>query len=73
LAVGLASAGVVSLRFDLRGHGRSERFVDDKPYWDDGRIGAAAGRELTEEGSLAHSPTFRLGRPLLNEVFYPAP
>jgi pimeloyl-ACP methyl ester carboxylesterase len=137
LAAGLAEAGVASLRFDLRGHGRSEgrqedltlagvvndiraavghareltgtpvnvigtsfgggvsafyagrypdevrrlvlfnplieyrkRFVDDKPYWHDGRIDEKAGRELTERGSLAHSPTFRLGRPLLNEVFY---
>jgi pimeloyl-ACP methyl ester carboxylesterase len=137
LAAGLDKAGVASLRFDLRGHGRSEgrqedltlagvvndiraavghareltgtpvnvigtsfgggvsafyagrypdevrrlvlfnplieyrkRFVDDKPYWHDGRIDEEAGRELTERGSLAHSPTFRLGRPLLNEVFY---
>ena len=140
LAVGLADAGVASLRFDLRGHGRSEgrqedltiagvvndirsavshareitgapvnvlgtsfaggisgfyaaqypdevrrlvlfnplieyrkRFVDDKPYWHDGRIDEAAGWELSQRGSLVHSPTFRLGRPLLNEVFYMRP
>jgi uncharacterized protein len=47
-----------------------KRFVDDKPYWHDGRINEEAGRELTERGSLPHSPMFRLGRPLLNEVFY---
>jgi hypothetical protein len=141
LAHGLTRAGMASLRFDLRGHGRSEgrqedltlagvvndiraavayarvtaggvpinvvgtsfgggisgfytarypaevrrlvlfnplieyrrRFVDDKPYWHDGRIDEAAGRELTERGSLVHSPTFRLGRALLNEVFYLRP
>ncbi len=50
-----------------------KRFVDDKPYWHNGRINEEAGRELTERGSLPHSPTFRLGRPLLNEVFYLRP
>jgi fermentation-respiration switch protein FrsA (DUF1100 family) len=49
------------------------RFVDDKPYWHGGSIDEAAGRELAERGWLAHSPTFRLGRPLLNEVFYLRP
>jgi pimeloyl-ACP methyl ester carboxylesterase len=141
LATELASAGVASLRFDLRGHGDSEgtqedltlsgvvndvraaveharhltggapvnvlgasfsggicgfyaaqfpaevrrlvllnplvnykkRFIDDKPYWTDGRIDEAAARELTQHGFLAHSPTFKLGRPLLNEVFYLRP
>ncbi|MDT4990211.1 MAG: uncharacterized protein QOH97_103 [Actinoplanes sp.] len=50
-----------------------KRFVDDKPYWHDGRIDEQAGRELAAQGSLAHSPTFRVGRPLLNEVFYLRP
>ncbi len=50
-----------------------QRFVDDKPYWHDGRISEAAGRELAEQGFVAHSPTFKLGRPLLNEVFYLRP
>ena len=45
------------------------RFIDEKPYWHDGRIDADAGRLLAEHGYLEHSPAFRLGRPLLNEVF----
>jgi len=141
LAVGLAQAGISSLRFDLRGHGESEgrqeeltlsgvlndihsalaqlrqlapgvpvsllgasfaggicayyaaenpaelvklvlinplvnykkRFIDDKPYWIGGQISEDAGRELAENGSIAHSPSFKLGRPLLNEVFYLRP
>ncbi|GAB1691285.1 alpha/beta hydrolase [Krasilnikovia sp. M28-CT-15] len=141
LADGMATAGVASLRFDLRGHGESEgrqedltiagvlndirsavahartqagttvvnllgasfgggicgyyaghrptdldrlvlinplvnykgRFVDDKPYWSDDQIDESAGRELSENGFLPHSPTFKLGRPLLNEVFHLRP
>lgn len=47
-----------------------KRFVDDKPYWHDGRIDDAEGRQLAEQGFVLHSPDFMLGRPLLNEVFY---
>jgi pimeloyl-ACP methyl ester carboxylesterase len=50
-----------------------KRFVDDKPYWSHDQIDEAAGRELSQQGFLAHSPTFKLGRPLLNEVFYLRP
>jgi pimeloyl-ACP methyl ester carboxylesterase len=50
-----------------------KRFIDDKPYWHDDCIGAEAGAELSEQGFVAHSPTFRLGRALLNEVFYIQP
>ncbi|WP_436528443.1 alpha/beta hydrolase [Actinoplanes sp. HUAS TT8] len=50
-----------------------KRFIDDKPYWSNGQIDESAGRELEENGFLPHSPTFRLGRPLLNEVFYLRP
>jgi pimeloyl-ACP methyl ester carboxylesterase len=49
------------------------RFIDDKPYWTNDHIGEEAGRELVEQGSLAHSPTFKLGRALLNEVFHIRP
>jgi pimeloyl-ACP methyl ester carboxylesterase len=50
-----------------------KRFIDDKPYWQDDRIDEAAGHELSEHGFVAHSPTFKLGRALLNEVFYVQP
>ncbi|HEY4004681.1 MAG TPA: alpha/beta fold hydrolase [Pseudonocardia sp.] len=141
LADGLATSGVASLRFDLRGHGESEgrqedltlagiladvsgalgvirgqtgagrvsllgasfsggvcgyyaaeqqgalaslvmfnpllnykkRFIDDKPYWHDDQLDDTAARELSANGYLAHSPTFKLSRALLNEVFYLRP
>jgi pimeloyl-ACP methyl ester carboxylesterase len=142
LATGLASAGIASVRFDLRGHGESDgrqedltllcltndihaavehvhsiassdkavnivaasfgggisgfyaanypdrvrslvllnpllnykrRLVDEKPYWHDDHIDESAGHELTAQGFLQHSPTFKLGRALLNEVFYLQP
>jgi uncharacterized protein len=47
-----------------------KRFIDDKDYWHDDHISAEAGRTLREQGFIAHSPSFKLGRPLLNEVFY---
>jgi hypothetical protein len=50
-----------------------KRFIDDKPYWHDEHIGREAGDELTAQGFISHSPTFKLGRPLLNEVFYIQP
>ncbi len=50
-----------------------QRFIDDKPYWHDGQIDEEAGRELLAQGFIAHSPTFKLGRPLLNEVVYLQP
>ena len=50
-----------------------KRFVDDKPYWHDGRIDDEAGRDLAKQGFLFHNPNFKLSRPLLNEVFYLRP
>jgi pimeloyl-ACP methyl ester carboxylesterase len=47
-----------------------KRFIDDKPEWHRDQISEEAGQALEELGFLPHSPTFRLGRPLLNEVFY---
>ena len=46
------------------------RFIDEKSYWKEEWITEQAGQELTVQGFLAHSPTFKLGRALLNEVFY---
>jgi alpha-beta hydrolase superfamily lysophospholipase len=141
LAAGLASAGVASLRYDLRGHGESEgrqedaplsahlndmrvvlaelrsragvseasllaasfsggmaacyaargsdplarlvlinplldykdRFINQKPYWHDDHIDDEHAGQLTEAGYIEHSPTFKLGRALLNEVFWMHP
>jgi uncharacterized protein len=50
-----------------------KRLIDDKSYWHDGQISEEAGRELLDQGFLVHSSTFKLGRPLLNEVFYLQP
>jgi alpha-beta hydrolase superfamily lysophospholipase len=50
-----------------------KRFIDDKPYWQGDRISEEAGRELAARGYLDHSPSFRLGRPLLNELFHVRP
>jgi pimeloyl-ACP methyl ester carboxylesterase len=47
-----------------------KRFIDDQPHWHDGKIDDERGRELAAKGFIEHSPTFKLGRPLLNEVFY---
>lgn len=50
-----------------------KRFIDDKPYWHDEQINRDAGAELAQQGFIFHSPTFKLGRALLNEVFYIQP
>lgn len=50
-----------------------KRFIDDKPYWLRDQIGDLEGRELTKNGFIPHSPTFKLGRALLNEVFHLRP
>jgi len=50
-----------------------KRFIDDKPYWSHDQINDEAAGELAEQGYVAHSPTFKLGRALLNEVFWLRP
>ena len=50
-----------------------KRIVDEKPYWANDYIKYEEGRELARNGFIPHSPSFKLGRPLLNEVFYLAP
>lgn len=50
-----------------------QRFVDEKQAWENDYISEKAGRQLLEQGYVGHSPTFRLGRPILNEVFWLQP
>jgi pimeloyl-ACP methyl ester carboxylesterase len=50
-----------------------KRFIDDKPYWHHDQIDEEFGRELAANGFLSHSPSLKLGRALLNEVFYVEP
>ena len=47
-----------------------KRFIDDKPYWHDDRLDEDSAAELTKNDFIPHSPTFKLGRALLNEVFH---
>lgn len=46
------------------------RFIDQKPYWSDDHLDDREARQLTQDGYLVHSPTFKLGRAMLNEVFW---
>lgn len=50
-----------------------KRFIDDKPYWSGDRIDDESAEVLNSQGYVAHSPTFKLGRSLLNEVFWLQP
>ncbi|MFI5783314.1 alpha/beta hydrolase [Nocardia sp. NPDC051570] len=50
-----------------------KRFVDEKPFWDNDFLTEDAAQRLSEQGFLEHSPTFRLGRAILNEVFWIVP
>jgi pimeloyl-ACP methyl ester carboxylesterase len=47
-----------------------KRFVDDKDYWSGDRIDEQTGERLAADRYVAHSPSFRLGTGLLNEVFW---
>jgi uncharacterized protein len=49
------------------------RIIDEKPYWKNDYISNTEGRALAQHGFIPHSPSFKLGRPLLNEVFHFAP
>lgn len=49
------------------------RLIDEKPYWHDDHIDETQAEELAANGFLSHSPTFKLGRALLNELFYLRP
>jgi len=50
-----------------------KRFIDDKPYWSNDHMNDDAARELVDQSYVAHSPTFKLSRGLLNEVFWLQP
>ncbi|GLZ37911.1 alpha/beta fold hydrolase [Actinokineospora sp. NBRC 105648] len=50
-----------------------QRFVDEKSAWTNDHISDKAGRQLLEQGYVGHSPSFKLGRPILNEVFWLQP
>ena len=50
-----------------------KRFVDEKKAWENGYINDRGAEQLSEQGFLGHSPTFKLGRPILNEVFWLQP
>lgn len=141
MGAGLAAAGVVALRFDLRGHGDSAgkqedltlagvlndirsaceflraetgvartslvgqsfgggvcgyyaakrpddverlvmlcpqldykaRTIDRRPYWTDDHLEPEKAAELEARGYIEHSPTFRHGRAIYNEVFWLRP
>lgn len=50
-----------------------KRFVDEKKAWENGYINDRGAEQLLQQGYLGHSPTFKLGRPILNEVFWLQP
>lgn len=47
-----------------------KRFIDAKDYWNDDRVDHDVAERLAADRYVAHSPTFRLGTALLNEVFW---
>jgi uncharacterized protein len=47
-----------------------KRFVDEKTAWENDYINDQSAQQLLEQGFVGHSPTFKLGRPILNEVFW---
>ncbi|GAB3161218.1 alpha/beta fold hydrolase [Myceligenerans halotolerans] len=50
-----------------------KRTIDSRPYWHDDRIDADKATELSEQGFIQHSPTFRHGRAIYNELFWLQP
>jgi uncharacterized protein len=53
--------------------GYKGRLVDEKPYWSNDHIDSDHATELADQGYVRHSPAFKLGIGLLNEVFYLRP
>ncbi|WP_200303559.1 alpha/beta hydrolase [Streptomyces adelaidensis] len=50
-----------------------EHFVDARREWSSDYLDEPAGRELLATGRLAYTPSFVLGRAMLNEVFWLQP
>ncbi|WP_218021242.1 alpha/beta hydrolase [Nocardia crassostreae] len=49
------------------------QFVDEAPMFADGRLDPEASRTLRDTGRLDYTPSFALGRAMLNEVFWLQP
>lgn len=50
-----------------------DRYIDQKPHWQNDRLDDEATARLREQGYLDHSPTVKHGRAFLNEVFWIRP
>jgi pimeloyl-ACP methyl ester carboxylesterase len=50
-----------------------KRTIDSRDYWSNDYLSDEKARELTEQGHIQFTPTFRHGRALLNEVFWLQP
>ena len=47
-----------------------KRTIDNKPYWSHGYLDDEVAQQLTEQGYIDFTPSFKHGRALLNEVFW---
>ncbi|MGH3870342.1 MAG: alpha/beta hydrolase family protein [Pseudonocardiaceae bacterium] len=47
-----------------------KRTIDNKPYWCHDYLDDEVAQQLTEQGYIAFTPSFKHGRALLNEVFW---
>ncbi len=50
-----------------------KRTIDNKPYWSNDYLDDEVAQQLTDQGYIAFTPTFKHGRALLNEVFWIKP
>jgi pimeloyl-ACP methyl ester carboxylesterase len=50
-----------------------KRTIDSRAYWAGGHLSSDKARVLAEQGYIQHSPTFRHGRTIYNEVFWLRP
>lgn len=50
-----------------------KRTIDSRAYWAGGRLSSDKARVLSQQGYIQHSPTFRHGRAIYNEVFWLQP